>query len=524
MPTPRMGDLAQQDQYPFIEGAPDDPSLGEPSARIIVSPPVSGMTNRILPSHPLAQAGGEKLRDIANYYGTLGNAMQGGLVVQPAVPGMQSDEEASRQALTNAEFTKRGMMTGLDATTGGMPFARANTLGAAGGRIMQPPPGGPAPRTQAWRDLRDPNAQFPQYAEKYPEIGPPQLKLKEEPSFPGETYLAKLLTPEADVFQKARLKISANMNKKGFDAYFDPEKRGLVDMSKYPPPNADTSTIVPKMAASIEKYKVINAPATRARLEAAIKRGEELGDAHDWYFMNQLEHEYLKELGPKAGRTAFLDEFAVPMAATTSGQNPQGNLLTAHYLEHLRKKNQPAPTEGYDLPTPVGGRRASVNLRDYRQMRERGGYSGLSIDQPKMHDFSRSMIGDLRNPVMDEQMAGGMLKGQPSELISGARNTAYGQLQGPVRAAAAKRGVEPGAIQDIAWAGFKNEPGKPMIQIINEAIERTHRLTGMARSEIVRRGLVRKEIPLYGVGGAMIAPAVIGQMGDLADQGKFRVE
>lgn len=29
------------------------------------------------------------------------------------------------------------------------------------------------------------------------------------------------------------------------------------------------------------------------------------------------------------------------------------------------------------------------------------------------------------------------------------------------------------------------------------AIERTHRLTGMPREDIVRRGLVRGEIPLY---------------------------
>ena len=31
--------------------------------------------------------------------------------------------------------------------------------------------------------------------------------------------------------------------------------------------------------------------------------------------------------------------------------------------------------------------------------------------------------------------------------------------------------------------------------------ERTHRLTGMPREEIVRRGLIRSEIPLYGTAG-----------------------
>jgi hypothetical protein len=42
-----------------------------------------------------------------------------------------------------------------------------------------------------------------------------------------------------------------------------------------------------------------------------------------------------------------------------------------------------------------------------------------------------------------------------------------------------------------------------MIEDINESIERTHRLTGMPREEIVRRGLVRKEIPMYGLLGAV---------------------
>ena len=41
-----------------------------------------------------------------------------------------------------------------------------------------------------------------------------------------------------------------------------------------------------------------------------------------------------------------------------------------------------------------------------------------------------------------------------------------------------------------------------MIQHVNDMIERTHRLTGMPREEIVRRGLIRKEIPMYGIGGA----------------------
>ncbi len=67
-------------------------------------------------------------------------------------------------------------------------------------------------------------------------------------------------------------------------------------------------------------------------------------------------------------------------------------------------------------------------------------------------------------------------------------------------------------------AGLKKEEAKgkefeyegPMINSINRSIETTHRLTGMPRDEIVRRGLIRKEIPMYGIGAAAAAPVMGG--------------
>lgn len=69
--------------------------------------------------------------------------------------------------------------------------------------------------------------------------------------------------------------------------------------------------------------------------------------------------------------------------------------------------------------------------------------------------------------------------------------------------------MPPANFQDVAWAGFKNlktpsyTSGQPMIQVINDSIERTHRLTGMPRDEIVRRGVIGGQIPLYGLLGAV---------------------
>ena len=58
------------------------------------------------------------------------------------------------------------------------------------------------------------------------------------------------------------------------------------------------------------------------------------------------------------------------------------------------------------------------------------------------------------------------------------------------------------------WAGIKlpKDPSyvpKPMIQIVNEAIERTSRLTGLSPEEVVEEGLVKGKRPLYAKGGAV---------------------
>lgn len=395
-----------------------------------------------------------------------------------------------------------------------LQLSQEKPVGFAPGSVLTPEQRTALPKN--WRDLPGENAPFAQYAEQYPPVGPPTMVPKDSPKFKGETYPEKTLTPEGEAFVKARNKIMSDMKKGGYEPYFDPEKRYYADPSKYPAANVDTLTVTPKKAETIAEYeKVIDTPETRKMLREAFARGEKLGNAHDWYAMGQLEGEYIKELGAKEGRKKFLEEFAVPMAATTSGNKPINNLLMAHYFEMLRKKGQPIP-EGHQFPPPVGGRRANVNMRDYESVMKGGGYSALGAGQPKMHNFSRSFIGDLSRAVMDEQMAGGSLAHAPDKaFVDKARTTGFGLLERQLHTEAARKGIQPGNFQDVAWAGFKGEAGRPMITEINEAIERTHRLTGMPRSEIVRRGLVRKEIPLYGAGGAAL-------MGGLAAQDDYR--
>jgi hypothetical protein len=65
-------------------------------------------------------------------------------------------------------------------------------------------------------------------------------------------------------------------------------------------------------------------------------------------------------------------------------------------------------------------------------------------------------------------------------------------------------GVLPGNVQDVAWAGAKGTQGKPMIQHINEAIERTARVTNKTPREVLVDSIINARSPLYGGAGAFI--------------------
>jgi hypothetical protein len=76
---------------------------------------------------------------------------------------------------------------------------------------------------------------------------------------------------------------------------------------------------------------------------------------------------------------------------------------------------------------------------------------------------------------------------------------AYGIYQQALAREAEKAGVQPANFQDIAWAGAKDYPGKPMMQEINEMIARTHAITGEPQEEILK-GFIRGNKPMYGIG------------------------
>jgi hypothetical protein len=175
----------------------------------------------------------------------------------------------------------------------------------------------------------------------------------------------------------------------------------------------------------------------------------------------------------------------------------------ATYGNYLRNQGLPYPQAAYEMPFPIGGRFATSNMAMHQKIFDEGGFARLGAGNPKRHNFSQDFTGNRGAATIDEQMTSLMTPG----VTVPPANT-YGLYERVLGDEAARAGVPPQNFQDVAWAGAKNlkDPkyaaGEPFIQTINESIERTHRLTGMPREEIVRRGIINGEIPMYGLLGA----------------------
>jgi hypothetical protein len=395
-------------------------------------------------------------------------------------------------------------------TGGRMPFARAGEMGVGGGKMTQPARLQPSVRAElnaAEKAAPKPDAPFARYAEEYPPVGPPEQRIDPKS---GKPYLGKAETPEAAEFMKARAKIVKDMQTRGYTPYYDPAKRFHADPSKYPARTVETLQELPAKPETLAKHlENIGAPETRQRLQEAYRKGTKLGDSKDWYAMGQLEADFIKTLGAKKGREAFLDRFGTSMAATTGGADPTSNLLMSSYGNYLRAHYMPYPKAAYEMPSPIGGRYVTGNMTMHHKMLSEGGYAGIGASNPKRHNFARNFIGDLNAATIDEQMTAGMVPGMTKPPPG-----QYGIYERVLGEEAKKLGIKPANFQDVAWIGFKGTQGKSMISHVNDAIERTHRLTGMPRKEIVERALIKGEIPLYGLGGMIMLEAARETTGD----------
>lgn len=371
--------------------------------------------------------------------------------------------------------------------------------------------------------------EWAKYAEDYPEIGPPRLydKATSKEITPGslaeaqalldqgKAYWGRGLTPETEDFARDRRLIQRDMDRNGYEPYFDPAKRSDVDFTNYPTNFNMSVDAMPTRPETKKKFRdIYQTEDAFKRIVAGFLEGKKLPDVHDWFFVKQLEDEYIRVLGPLVGRRMFKKEFADMMAATTAGNRPTANFLMAHYATVMNKRGLRMPDHAYDMPYPISGRYAGQNAAQAQKQFD-GVEDGFGPQNPKRHDLSASIAGHKDAPAVDSVLSGAIVPGMRVPQH-------YGPAQELLKIVADRLNVDARHLQDLARAGlqkmkhdakrrassaYRFKPDRPLIEIINESIERTHRLTGMARDEIMRRGLVLKEIPMYGIGGAAVAPA-----------------
>jgi hypothetical protein len=330
-------------------------------------------------------------------------------------------------------------------------------------------------------------------SQQYPDVIPPVLAVDAKT---GKEFMQKQLSPEALEVQKARKFAQKQIDAGNYQPFFDVEKRFYADPSHYPTAGYTATDIVPKKADTIAKYEALaNDPEALARLRGAFEKAKDRPAAKDWYAMGQLEQEFIKELGPVEGRKQFKARFADAMAATTGGADPNSNLMMAAFTNYQKGLGQEIPTKAADLPFPIGGRFVSGNMEQAKKLAEMG---EIPVTNPKRHNFSANFLGHRDVSTLDEQMS----QLWDPKMMSPPPN-AYGIYQQALAKEAKKAGVQPANFQDIAWAGAKDYPGKPMMQEINEMIERTHAITGEPKEEILK-GFIRGNKPMYGIGAGSV--------------------
>ena len=316
----------------------------------------------------------------------------------------------------------------------------------------------------------------------------------------GKQYISKMNSAEALAVEAARKAAQKDIDKGNYKPMFDVEKRYYADPTKYNIQGNTLTDAIPAKPETIAKYEAMyNTPEAKARLTEAFKKGSQDPMTKDWYAMGQLESEYIKRLGPDVGRQRFNEDFAQAMAATTGGADPTSNFLMGSFGNYQRARQKYIPSNAYDMPYPIGGRYASGNMKMYDKVLVKGNPL-TAADQPKRFNFASDFLGDTSRATIDEQMMTGILPTLKAPVAG-----SYGVAEKVVTDLAKQLGVNPANAQDVMWAGLKDVPGKPMIQHVNESIERTARITGQTPEQVLD-AMIRNRAPMY-------SAAPIGLMG-----------
>jgi len=440
-----------------------------------------------LASYLMAQGRPDQMSMTGREAGTMAGSMVPGTGLMDALgiypAGDQGFNPSVRQNLGRGEyldamFQLLGAGGDLAMATGvGVPVGMTMKTAAAAGKAKK--------ATKAANAAGfDPVKLRTQYPETLP--GVPAVDKKT-----GKEYIAKQNSAEALAVEKARKAAQKDIEKGNYTPMFDIKDRYYVDPAPY---NIQGNTLTDAMPArqdTVDKYKAMyDTPEARQRLMDAYQKGATDPLKQNWYAMGQLENEYIQRLGPEAGRQRFNDDFAQAMAATTGGADPTANFLMGSFGNYQRGRNLPVPKNAYDMPYPIGGRYASGNMSMYDKVMNQG-KPMTAVDQPKRFNFASNFLGDRSRATIDEQMMGGI-----APPLKAPAAGSYGVAEGVVNNIAKELGVNPANAQDVMWAGLKGVEGKPMIQHVNESIERTARITGQTPEQVLD-SMIRNRTPMY---------------------------
>jgi hypothetical protein len=396
-------------------------------------------------------------------------------------------------------------------------------------------------------EVPPPQGLMPQLAGRYPNTAP---RIWKTDPITRNGYWAKQYSEEELELKSWRALIQKDINAGNYTPWFDAAERRPVDPRFYPVTD-NTSNIKPVRQATRTKYDAIarSAEATK-RLDNAYQTGRlQEANARGWADLSQLEHEFIKELGPEEGRNRFKERIAEAFAAVTAGNNPDANLMMASFLNFYNVKGWKLPTAAWQIPHPAGARWAMPNVRMYQKMVTDG--KGVTTANPKRFDIRNSILGHVGSstpetiedftrlrignnshgtinnlpwgedgppivhlpggdsgPPIDQQK---MRLMDPSKSAPPPRT--YGIFKDAVIDRATAHGVSPTYFGDMLYAGtIHRHLIKPLITHINEMLERTHRITGVSKAEVLR-GFIRGTMPMYGIGG-IIAGAHAFSKGD----------
>jgi hypothetical protein len=337
--------------------------------------------------------------------------------------------------------------------------------------------------------------------EQYPAVGQPVMATDPKS---GKQYLEKQLTSEEESVQAMRKAAQAEINKGNYRPYFDVSQRYHANPEEFPVQGQTITDEFPKMEKTATRLREhYQTPEAYARLLDAYKRAEGDPLAHDWYATGQYADALKAHMGPEAGAARYVDDFTRPMAATTGGADPTANFLTAGYGNFAKERGLPFGENAFDYPHPVGGRFVSGNMRMYNKHIVNG-EPFTAEGTPKRFNFDANFRGYQDRATMDEQMSGGIKPGMKAPPTGH-----YGITEEMVHQLANQLSQTPANAQGVIWAGLKDAKGMPMMEHINQAIERTAWVTGLSREEALKQIMNRG--PVYGLGGVAAGGALMPQ-------------